>query len=365
MKNQIYTIESFNHFKFLDGLRGTAVLIVMAYHLKRIDSQLFNFMNGGFLGVDIFFVLSGFLITSTLLKEHHKYKQINLKNFYLRRFLRLIPGYWFFLIILYLFARQILPDYEASQIYENHNFLFAFLYMTNWFRVLGFFTGNLNHTWSLSIEEQFYIIWSIFLFLVFNHKLERNSLFYIIIGSIGLIIVWRGCRIILGTSTEILYYSTDTRIDSLLIGSAAAIIYVWKLIPKESFKTFRFSSITILGVILSLLIFFNFSHTDLLFYLFPLPLFSISVALFILWLIARENTLIHSLLENKTLCWVGKISYGLYLWHYAMYEFSIKSFPTSNLLQIVVGLMLAFLVATFSFYLIEKPFLTIKSKFQS
>jgi peptidoglycan/LPS O-acetylase OafA/YrhL len=359
-------VTAFRHIPALDGLRGIAILTVMAYHLEKLVPELHQLTQGGFLGVDIFFVLSGFLITSILLKEHGKTGKIHLKNFYLRRLFRLIPAYWFFLAVLYLCGSFLLPPAETALIYSNYNFPIAFFYFTNWSRAAadGGIAGNLNHTWSLSIEEQFYIIWSLVLFFAFAEKRSRRAIFTITLAAVAVVIVWRMARALNGTTADVLYYSTDTRIDALLIGCAASMAYMWKLIPASFFKSLYFDLLALAAYITAALVFFNSSYHDVSLYTAHLPLFTGAVAIMILWLMTREKTPIHFLLENKLLQWVGKISYGLYLWHYLMYEFSKKTFSSVET-QIVAGLTLAFAVSALSYYLVELPFLKIKSRFSS
>ena len=115
---------AFTHIKALDGLRAVAVLIVMFHHLDLLIPEKKEFFKAGYLGVDVFFVLSGFLITSVLIKEQSKSENINLKNFFLRRTLRLIPAYWFFLAVLYVFGNYLLVPDSAAFIYGyNRHYL--------------------------------------------------------------------------------------------------------------------------------------------------------------------------------------------------------------------------------------------------
>lgn len=358
-------IVQFKHIPALDGLRGIAVLMVMFYHLDFLFPALHRFVKGGFLGVDVFFVLSGFLITSILIKEYEKDGQINLKNFYLRRFFRLVPAFWVFLICLYFFGSYILPQDEAFAIYNNYNFFFAFSYLMNWQSAISEgLTGNLNHAWSLAIEEQFYIIWSLVLFKAFAENRERKQIFLWTCLMILGLIAWRIFRVFIGTNTDILYYSTDTRIDALLIGCIAAMIYSWQLLPKKVYASWQFTLITLTALATALLILFSFSHNDFSLYCGTISVFSMTIAGLILWLITRERSIFKTLLELRPLRWLGQISYGLYLWHYAFYEFGKKTFASVPL-QIIVGIGLALIVSTVSFYLIERPFLKLKSKFGS
>ncbi len=353
----------FKHMPALDGVRGIAILVVMIYHLELLMPELHPFVKGGFLGVDVFFVLSGFLITSILLSEYEKTSTISLKKFYIRRCLRLIPAFWLFLICLYLFGSFLLPEFQAGLVYGGYDFIYAITYTMNWFSASNHgFDSNLNHAWSLSIEEQFYIIWSVVLFKVFSEKRKHKQILFLTLGFVAVLCISRALRGLLGTDMRTLYYSTDTRIDSLLIGCAASMIFIWKMVPVRELKSFWFKTLCVVSVIGSLIILFGMSHEDLELYVIGLPIFNLSVAVMLYWLVSRQETLVHKILKTRILRWIGNISYGLYLWHYLMYEYAKKEFATSGS-QILVGMTLAFAIAATSYYLVEKPFLRLKSRF--
>ena len=355
----------FTHFPVLDGLRGIAVLLVMACHLEFVIPQLHPLVKGGFLGVDVFFVLSGFLITSILLREQDKNGKISLKNFYLRRFLRLTPAFWTFLASLYFLGNYILPRDQAKIIYEGNDFLYSLLYVINWDRALGAAAiGNLNHTWSLAIEEQFYIVWSVSLWFAFSRRLTRQNLVSFLGIFILVLVLWRAFRWTTGADLETLYYATDARIDGLLIGCLASMLYCWRLLSNEFFASRKFGFLALVSLIIALTILFSFSHQDVLLYLGMTSVFSLAIAVVILRLIATRNTLFHKLLENRGLRWVGCISYALYLWHYASFEFARKLLA-SPAMQSLLGVTMAFAVATLSYFLIERPFLALKDRLAS
>jgi peptidoglycan/LPS O-acetylase OafA/YrhL len=350
---------NFSHIPALDGLRGIAVLIVMVYHLEFLLPALDLWVSGGFLGVDVFFVLSGFLITSVLLKEYDKTQKINLWRFYLRRFLRLMPAYWLFLSVLYFFAFDILPYQEAVSIHSDGNFIYAFFYLMNWHSASDGGGGNLNHTWSLAIEEQFYIFWSLFLFQVFSKSRSREQITLLTAGVLILLIVWRAARVQSGATISTLYYSTESRMDSLLFGCLASMIFNWRLWSPTFLSSKLFSYLVFVSLIGASFILLLVTHEDFFIYYGVLSVFAASIALIILWLATQKRGKIHRVLEFSGLTWIGRISYGLYLWHYAFYEFAKKS-VVSPILQVVCGIVLAFLAATLSYYLLERPFLKLK-----
>jgi peptidoglycan/LPS O-acetylase OafA/YrhL len=357
-------IVDFKHTPALDGVRGIAILIVMVYHLEWLFPGLHEYVKGGFLGVDVFFVLSGFLITSILLSEQDKTGGISLKKFYLRRCLRLIPAFWLFLIGLYIFGTYLLPEFQAGLVYGRNDFLFAVTYTMNWFSASNHsFDSNLNHVWSLSIEEQFYILWSLILWKAFADNTKRRFILYLTLGFVAALCVSRAVRALTGADLRTLYYSTDTRIDSILIGCAASMIYMWKMVSPEFLSRMWFPIVSLLALASSLVVLVLSSHEGRNLYISGLPIFNISIAILIFWLVNRKGTAIHKILESRVLVWIGNISYSLYLWHYLMYEFAKKEFATPGS-EIFVGVTLAFAIACASYYFVEKPFLKLKHRFE-
>jgi peptidoglycan/LPS O-acetylase OafA/YrhL len=187
---------------------------------------------------------------------------------------------------------------------------------------------------------------------------------FLTLGLIAVLCISRAARAGIGTDTRILYYSTDTRIDSLLIGCAASMLFVWKMLPVNVIQRGWFRILLLASTVASLFVLFAFSHEDVGLYVAGLPIFTLSVAALLYWLAASENTLAHKLLSHSILRWIGNISYSLYLWHYLMYEYAKKEFATSGS-QIFVGVALAFTIAAASYHLVEKPFLRLKFRFNS
>lgn len=357
--------REFTHDPALDGLRGIAVLAVMFHHLGIFVPERRPWIPGGFLGVDIFFVLSGFLITAVLLREYSKIGTISLRRFYLRRVFRLVPAYWLFLGVLFFFGWLLLSAGESSVIYSDHAFLNAFAYVTNWNSAYGSTAGNLNHTWSLAIEEQFYLIWPLFLSFTLFRKWRPAAIVMTTLGVIVIIGFVRVARADAGTPIQVLYYSTESRIDSLLIGCVAGLIYMWQLIPQRVFRSMPFAVLTGLSIMMLAFIMVGYGYEDIETYRIFLPLFAISTAATILW-ISETNASgpLGLVLKIRPLRWTGKISYGLYLWHYLAYEVGREVFRDTSL-QMILGCILAFSFAATSYYLIEKRFLKLKKRFET
>lgn len=215
----------------LDGLRAVAVIAVIIYHLNP------QILSGGFLGVDTFFVISGFLITSLLLHEYRETGSIDLKNFWIRRFKRLIPAVVFLLMVLVSYMAIFHLERLAA---IKADFIAALIYLANWwfiFEDVSYFealeANPLKHLWSLAIEEQFYIIWPVILLLLLV-LVKRMSRIWLITFGISLVslIVMIVLSVPLEDNSRV-YFGTDTRAHSLLIGVLLAYIFPPFRLKKE------------------------------------------------------------------------------------------------------------------------------------
>ncbi len=330
----------------IDGIRAIAVLAVVFYHL---DIKLFS---GGFVGVDIFFVISGFLITAIIVREIAE-NEFSLLKFYDRRIRRIFPAL-FTVLLGTLIAGALI--FSAKEFKEFGNSLIATtLFVSNIFfwSQAGYFDvpsalKPLLHTWSLAVEEQYYIFFP--LLLVFLMRFLRSSLKFILLG----IAVASFAFSVYSLSYDVnsTFYLVHTRIWELLIGSLFAI----RLIPVVSNLFLR----NVLGVVgltmLSLPIFFYTNDTP-----FPgaaalLP--TLGTALIIYSGIESESqTFVAKLLSFQPVVFVGKISYSLYLWHWPVIVFAkyylileLKTWETAAVL------LLAFILATLSWLFVEAPF---------
>jgi peptidoglycan/LPS O-acetylase OafA/YrhL len=353
------------NFKFpfipsLNGLRGVAVLAVMLFHIQAPHMQ------GAYIGVDIFFVLSGFLITTLLISEYDTLGRINLKNFYMRRALRLLPALLFLLIVFMLYS---LIAFDRPTVFSNlKDSLISLFYIANWTRAFGLnIPDMLGHTWSLSIEEQYYIIWPLTLILLTRFISSRK---WLSISVFFLALVSWLIRILLlssGSSIDRVYNGLDTRMDSLLIGCTLGVLLASGLLRRlQENKSFKLSVHYILAPIsvagLAIVIIFTHLHDPSLYYwiLFVVEIFT---ALLVLDILTPGQSLIKRLLEIRVIVWVGSISYGLYLWHYPIMKI-VAGLQMNVQIKIFLAFFFSFLAATISFYLIEKPILRLKSRYK-
>jgi peptidoglycan/LPS O-acetylase OafA/YrhL len=343
----------------LDALRGISILLVYLHHLY------YPLIPGGFFGVDVFFVLSGFLITSLLVEEWDRKGSISLKDFYIRRALRLMPALLFLILIIGGFALIFLDKKQAAETYQG--IWLTLSYASNWFYALGYYTsGNpLGVTWSLAIEEQFYLTWPLWLVLSLRFKLGRRWILYILLLAIVLIPLHRKNLVMEGANIFRVYYASDTRADALLIGCLAGLLVSWRLLPHHKMFGVFAKFLAAVGAI-----YFGYRvgtqfWNDVRLYLYGgYTLVALSVAPLLIVLVAWPPRWVLLILKFTPLVWIGRISYGLYLWHWPLRQFVYqKTSPPGSATQLATVLVLSLLLATLSYHVVEKPFLRLKKRF--
>ena len=337
----------------LDGLRGLAILLVIAHH------QLIPIpITGGFLGVDLFFVLSGFLITSLLVEEFDATGGISLRHFYTRRILRLAPALALYLVVT---LAVILRTNRAQFLEALKSVGFALTYMTNW-RMAFSSSPPLDPTaiiWSLSIEEQFYILWPPTLLALMLLRVKRSHL---IAGLTLLIATIAMHRYILWThrvDLHRLYYGTDTRADAPLLGCLIALIPL-KLSNPKLVRIFQAGGVVAAVGLGLLVIEMDFSNQFL--YRGGYTLVALLAALLTWTTVNAPLQYFSHLLEWSPLRWLGKISYGLYLWHWLLLQ-TTTFYALFGSWDPWVRFIVALGVSAACFYLIERPFNLLKRKF--
>jgi peptidoglycan/LPS O-acetylase OafA/YrhL len=361
----------------LDGLRGLAVLAVMLGHCSALGAGAdlsalgrdpgvppLGLLHGGVFGVDMFYVLSGFLITSLLLQERAESGMTALRNFYIRRFLRLMPALFILLVAcsIYIAATDSSRgDFGARAV------VLSALYSANFARGFHVNMGMLTHTWSLALEEQFYFIWPVSLLFLLHFR-HRTILIGIICGAcfaaILRYIAW---------SLHAHYFAwgqLPTRADALLSGIAVALMAHWNMLENSSLRRLMpavaYTSATLL---IAMLVFVD-GGSPIVFRGFYF-LAAVVTASLIASLVTAAPRPLARLLSFGPLAYTGKISYGLYLYHFPIFcllpfhSFSLitQKFP---LAAAVCGVFaLTFGVATISYFLVEKNALMLKKYFSS
>ncbi len=323
--------------KALDGLRAIAVCAVLIYHTGQ------GRMIGGWAGVDIFFVLSGFLITSNLLREYATTGSTQLGRFYLRRFLRLTPALWALLFAVWI-AHLVLRDSEPF----GYMILLSATYTMNWAQAFDLTSGNdLAHIWSLCIEEQFYVLWPA-LFVLLPKERQVPYLVTCIIAIIG----WRGYLCLSGAINDRTYTGFDTHSDGLLIGCCLAFLPSTRSLWLAGWRA------CIPFVIVAAVMLFM-RDTWMIKEAVGLTVVALLSAWIIL-IILQDNTW-SRVLSSKLFIFIGKISYSLYLWHYPIIILFKPKF-THFATPLVVSL--SFIAAIGSYYLVERPSLILKNRFE-
>ena len=341
------------HRRCLDGLRGVAILLVLLDHGGMCGDGF------GFIGVNTFFVLSGFLITSLLVTEWEQCGFISLRDFYFRRALRLFPA---LLTMLAVFVVYVLLTTSGKKTGEDLRETFwALFYFTNWAKIFELGPSlELAHTWSLSIEEQFYFVWPALLGFLLPRNNRSSLMCWICLG----VVISVSIRIYLLVASPVLSLDhltcgLDTRADSLLLGGLVGVLITSQILVPFSHRNFFWSCLSIVSV-LGLLALCHFIVVREIIY-FSWLLASIFAAAVIAHLTFTVGSLAHRILENGILVYIGQISYGLYIWHFPILN-ALKQhqLPWQNMAYLIPVTPVVLL----SYYFIEKPCLRWKLRFQ-
>lgn len=342
----------------LDGFRGISIILVFIHHIHH------SILPGGFLGVDMFFVLSGFLITSLLLEEWNQNKTISLKNFYIRRIFRLMPAVFFLVLVLFAYAILFLNGENFRSTFQG--IWLTLSYTSNWFYAFDIASADnpLGVTWSLAIEEQFYLIFPILLYFALRYKFGTRQIVPTLIFFVILIAIHRKILADGGSPIHRLYYASDTRADALLIGCLTAFLFSWNLLPFQKIEK-HFKMLFFLPFAFLLFMTATANASDALLYsLGGYSLIAISVAALLLLLLAYQPKAAVMVLSFAPLVWIGRVSYGLYLWHWtARYFIYGKQIVPESYIQLVSVIIISFIFTVISYYCIEKPFLRMKERF--
>lgn len=359
-------IQKRKHVKSLDGVRGLAVILVLITHCT------YGKFLGGWIGVDVFFVLSGYLITSLLQFEYQKTEDLSFKNFYIRRVLRLYPA-----LILCVILANILWSFSGPSAFSQGDRMIANLSSIFYFNniINGTANANLAHLWSLSVEEHFYFIWPLLMYFFFL-RLPVKKIFFNL--SIIILLVWFFRIYVYNHNpTPIEFYHnrlkidayqfTFCKIDSILLGAMISFFYFKKeddkFIPnKGGIKHFLFGLLILLLILISLTI-------DEKGALMKHGIFVLTNIVCVSLIIFALNYHDYFLLSNNFMCWFGTRSYGIYLYHFPVFLLLEKlriNHNTPNLLMVTaLRLGISLVLAEISYRFMETPILRLKEKFNS
>ncbi len=356
------------HFAALDGLRGAAVLGVVAFHLD-------GWLTGGYLGVDLFFVLSGYLITGLLVAEQSRNGRIALGDFWARRARRLLPAMLALFPAIGLYARYFVSTLGgaggasglvaiASDRARIRGDAFATLgYYTNWRAIFARTSywdlfaapSPLEHTWSLAIEEQFYVVWPLVFLAIVRVVKSQYRWLVCLVGALASSLAM--ARLYDAEQTARVYFGTDTRIGAILLGAALA--FLKSQVAKEgasSFLKLRRTLLPIVALGVTALLWAKLPGQDRRLYRGGFLLAELSAVALIDAATLPGTTAITALFSLPPLRWFGRLSYGIYLWHWPIFcvltaaRTHLSFYPLSAL-RVAVTL----LFATASFHLLEEP----------
>jgi peptidoglycan/LPS O-acetylase OafA/YrhL len=361
----------------LDGLRAIAVMAVLLYHAD------LSFIPGGFLGVEVFFVISGYLITALLLAEWRQKGTINLKDFWLRRARRLLPALYVLLVVTLAFAVVFLPGEVAGL---RADVIAAVGYVTNWFLIFrheSYFEAVgrpslLQHLWSLAVEEQFYLIWPIALAVGLGTARRRHRLVLTValVGAAASAVV-KAMLYAPGVDPSRIYYGTDTRATGLLCGAALA--FLWA--PGDKYRSAdKWASLRSLGAgrirrkwwpavpllldivgvaALFALVLFGLTLGEFEPFLYRGGLVAVALATALLIAVAvhPRSWVVSRLLGSAPMRWLGVRSYGIYLWHWPVFMVTRPELdvPFGGLPLLALRLGITIVLADLSYRFVETP----------
>lgn len=341
----------------LDGLRALAVLAVIAYHLG------LSFAPGGLLGVDVFFVLSGYLITDILIAQWRADGRMDLKDFWLRRARRLLPGLYVMLVAVVAWVMIMAPSQLAALRAAT---VAAFLYVSNWwliFHHVSYFAqfgppSPLGHLWSLAVEEQFYLLWPLLLVLGLRFVRRRGWLLTLIVAAAAASSLLMAFLYQPGGNPNRVYYGTDTRAFSLLIGAALALVWASRTLHKELTKGKRMAldlcGLVALVVVIGMIITTNEYQPFL--YQGGMVMVSLASAV-VVAVLAHPASKLAWLFGKQPLRFLGVRSYGIYLWHYPIIVLTTPSVDTGgfDVQRAVLQVAASILLADLSWRFVEMP----------
>lgn len=340
----------------LDGIRAFSVIAVMLYHAN------IAWLPGGFLGVEVFFVVSGFLITSLLIEERESTQRIDLKQFWIRRARRLLPA----LVVMLSVTAVCVAFYATDSAPDFHRDMLPSLgYFSNWWQIYAvdtpYFAASslpvLRHLWSLAVEEQWYLIWPLLFALLFGAKWMRSKISgALLIACSGAIMFTTALGFVQDdeTRTNFLYLSTITRSSGLLLGAAVAML--WRPWRKNSLPSWwrssiadalAIASIAVIGVLMA-----TVHVTDSRLYQGGLAATTVASAVIVAVVMRPTGLIVKRFFSQDFFVEIGRRSYGLYLWHWPIF---VVTHARDSGNRLAVAIALTIIINEFVYQYVEIP----------
>lgn len=345
----------------IDGLRAVAVIAVMLYHLG------FDWIPGGFLGVDLFFVISGYVITRLLLDSIQRSGGLDLKAFYIARVRRLLPPLLFMIILTTIFVGAWAPDTMRRFLADTP---FAIFGGMNWwlvFRETDYFESIgrpplLQHTWSLGVEAQFYLVWPLILLLVLKYfgknKIPGAALIIAAFSGISLFLVSLQIDAANDSQVSHVYFGTDTHSIGLFLGAALAVKWIPQNLNETVSKKAQdfIDGIGVFGLLGIIAAFLFVQESDPTLYKIAFPLAGI-FGCAILTSIVHPASRFAPILSSKPFVWIGERSYAIYLWHWVVFQVTRPNFDLDGSPWALYALrvLIVFALADISLRVVELP----------
>ena len=326
----------------IDGLRAIAVIPVILFHAG------FELFKGGFVGVDVFFVISGYLITTIMIEDLEK-KKFSILNFYERRARRILPVLFVVMFVSAVFAWVLLPDLSLDDFGNGLSGVSLFVSNVVFWRQQGYFEESVElnpivHTWSLAVEEQFYVFFPIFLILAWRFGKSRVFWLVFLMSAVSLLLSEWGWR----NYASACFYLAPTRAWELFAGSIAALIINKKGVRKNN----HLALLGLIAIISSMLFFDEATPVPSIYTLIPV------LGTILLVLYAEKETIIAKLLSNRLFVGLGLISYSAYLWHQPIFSFFrvYKNQVSLNWLDSTALILIILSLSYLSWKIVETPF---------